>query len=484
MTIPEIFPQQPESLWKNFYHITQLPRPSKFEDKIRDHILKFASDLKLEVKVDEVGNVVVYKPASADRLGSEPIIIQNHMDMVTDAAPEKVINFHTDPITVIKDGAWLKADRTTLGADNGIGCAAAMALMEATHISHPPLEILFTVDEETGLKGAWGVEPALFKSRRLLNLDTEEWGSFYIGCAGGIDYELSGELVQTEATFKEQKTLKLVVSGFLGGHSGVDIHEQRGNAIKFLTEVLWEMKDSLMLHELRAGKAHNIIPRDAWAIISLEAKDQSSLDEAMNKVRARWMSFQPKNDQNFKVELQGEERFSAGLASLALSRVLSLLSAFPHGAHKYDLASQRELVALSNNLAKCLFVRGQFYIQTSLRFFDRAECVPLEHQIQSLGALMGLKVHKDGEYPSWKPVRENKLLDQMSAVYESIYHKKPKITAIHAGLECGILRDKIGPIDAVSFGPTITGAHSPDERVEVESVAKFWDLLKHVLAKI
>lgn len=484
MAIPEIFPQQPQSLWKNFYHITQLPRPSKFEDKMREHILSFAQNLGLTTNVDEVGNVVVYKPASKDKLGSQPIIIQNHMDMVTDAAPEKVINFHTDPITVIKDGSWLKADRTTLGADNGIGCAAAMALMEATDISHPPLEFLFTVDEETGLKGAWGVDPSLFKSRRLLNLDTEEWGSFYIGCAGGIDYELKGDLSQSKASFKQQKTLKLVVSGFLGGHSGVDIHEQRGNAIKFLTEILWELKEALMLHELRAGKAHNIIPRDAWAIVSLEETQLSSLQTAITKVTQRWMSFQPKNDQNFKADLVSHDLMETGLADQSLAQVLGLLSAFPHGAHKYDLASQRELVALSNNLAKCLFVRGQFYIQTSLRFFDRAECVALEHQIQSLAALMGLKAHKEGEYPSWKPVRENQLLDQMSAVYESLYQKKPKITAIHAGLECGILRDKIGPIDAVSFGPTITGAHSPDERVEVESVAKFWDLLKHVLAKI
>lgn len=484
MTIPEIFPQQPQNLWKNFYHITQLPRPSKFEDKMREHILAFAQNLGLETKVDEVGNVVVYKPASKDKLGSQPIIIQNHMDMVTDAAPEKIINFHTDPITVIKDGNWLKADRTTLGADNGIGCAAAMALMEATDISHPPLEILFTVDEETGLKGAWGVEPSLFKSRRLLNLDTEEWGSFYIGCAGGIDMELTGELSQSEAKFKKQKTFKLVVSGFLGGHSGVDIHEQRGNAIKFLTEILWESKDSLMLHELRAGKAHNIIPRDAWAIVSIEESKLNTLELALKQVSQRWMSFQPKNDQSFKAELQVSDPVGTGLADQALAQVLALLSAFPHGAHKYDLASNRELVALSNNLAKCLFVRGQFYIQTSLRFFDRAECVPLEQQIQSLAALAGLKAHKDGEYPSWKPVRENKLLDQMSAAYEGLYNKKPKITAIHAGLECGILRDKIGPIDAVSFGPTITGAHSPDERVEVESVTKFWELLKHVLATI
>lgn len=484
MTIPEIFPHNPENLWKNFYHITQLPRPSKHEDKIREHILSFAQKLGLESKVDSVGNVVVYKPASADKMGSAPVIIQNHMDMVTDAAPEKIINFHTDPIAVIKDGQWLKADRTTLGADNGIGCAAAMALLEATDLSHPPLEVLFTVDEETGLKGAWGVDPRLFKSKRMLNLDTEEWGSFYIGCAGGIDYELTGELPQTKAQFKNQKTIKLIVSGFLGGHSGVDIHEQRGNAIKFLTEILWEMKDSLMLHELRAGKAHNIIPRDAWALMSLEESELKALEAAKLKVSERWKSFQPKNDQQFMVEMKVEEEAETGLEGEALSRVLFLLSAFPHGAHKYDLASNRELVALSNNLAKCLFVRGQFYIQTSLRFFDRAECVALEQQIQSLGSLLGLKVHKDGGYPSWKPVRENKLLDQMSAVYEKMHNKKPKITAIHAGLECGILRDKIGPIDAVSFGPTITGAHSPDERVEVESVEKFWDLLKNVLATI
>lgn len=485
MSYPSHFPEEPRLLWNHFFEITQRPRPSKSEDKVREYILEKAKELGLKSNTDSVGNVIVYKNATAGKENEIPVIIQNHMDMVTDAIPEKAINFLTDPITTLREGSWIKADGTTLGADNGIGCAAALALMESRDLIHPPLEILFTIDEETGLKGAWGVEPEFFQGKRMLNLDTEEWGSFYIGCAGGIDYELQGEFPLTQNSFKNAVTKKIAVSGFLGGHSGVDIHEQRGNAIKFLSELLSEMNSSeISVSEIRAGKAHNIIPRDAFAIVTCESSSLGLIDQAVSSVSSRWKSFQPVNDQNFKVDILAADEVSEGLSGEKLGSVLALLNAFPHGAHKYDLASNKELVSLSNNLAKCLFVRGQFYIQTSLRFFDRAECVALEKQVQALGQFVNLKVTKDGEYPSWKPVRENKLLEQMMSVYEGIYHKKPHVTAIHAGLECGILRDKIGPIDAVSFGPTITGAHSPDEKVEIESVSKFWNLLTAVLAKI
>lgn len=478
MQTPSHFPSEPKLVWSYFHAINQIPRPSKKEDKMREFILKEAGRLGHRTHVDEVGNVIVYVPATSGYEKHETVIIQNHMDMVTDATPDRKIDFNKDPIITVKEGDWIKADRTTLGADNGIGCAAALALMEDKTISHPALELLFTIDEETGLKGAWGVDAAHLKGKKMLNLDTEEWGSLYIGCAGGIDYEFKTAAKMVPA--KLPKTVKLTIGGFLGGHSGVDIHEQRGNAIKFLMDCLNSLPaDSFELVEWRGGKAHNIIPRDAFAIITV--KDTGVVEKATAEVSKRWMSFMPESDRKFTTAIETVDAATEVVSAEDTRRFLSFLLAFPHGAHGYDLASNKELVALSNNLAISLLVRGQFYLQSSLRFFDRGECVGLENQVVALARGFNIEFTKNGEYPSWKPVRENQLLDLVGKKYQELFEKKAKVTAIHAGLECGILRDKIGPIDAVSFGPTIMGAHSPQERLHIPTVETFWKLLKEVL---
>lgn len=480
MTTPDHFPAEPKQVWSYFHAINQIPRPSRHEEKFREYILNEAARLNLKTRTDEVGNVVVYVPATQGYEDHETVIIQNHMDMVTDATPDRKINFNTDPIITFRDGDWIKADRTTLGADNGIGCAAAMALMNATDIPHPPLELLFTMDEETGLKGAWGVNAEFLKGKKMINLDTEEWGSLYIGCAGGIDYEFKKSVEMVPSKIKT-KGAKLIVGGFLGGHSGVDIHEQRGNAVKFLMDWLNTLPaGSFELNEWRGGKAHNIIPRDSFALVNLQ--DIEVAKRALDDVLERWKSFMPESDQGFfgKIELE-EASFQEVVSENQRKQIMGFMLAFPHGAHAYDLASNKELVSLSNNLAITLLVRGQFYTQSSLRFFDRGECVGLENQVTALAEGFGMEVSKNGEYPSWKPVRENGLLDLVATKYHELFQKKAKVTAIHAGLECGILRDKIGPIDAVSFGPTIMGAHSPQERLLVPTVEHFWNLLKAVL---
>ena len=483
MQTPSHFPTEPQALWGYFHSINQIPRPSRQEDKFREFILKEASGLGLKTHTDEVGNVIVYVPASVGYENHETVIIQNHMDMVTDATPDRQINFSQDPIVTFRDGDWIKADRTTLGADNGIGCAAALALMNDSTISHPALELLFTIDEETGLKGAWGVDANFLKGKKMLNLDTEEWGSLYIGCAGGIDYEFNKKVSMVPSKLKAS-SYKLVVGGFLGGHSGVDIHEQRGNAIKFLMDWLGSIAtDSVEVSEWRGGKAHNIIPRDAFALVKLT--DATAAQKLADELVTRWKSFMPENDRGFFAKIEKlDQEIAEVVDPSGLRLVLSFLRAFPHGAHAYDLASNKELVSLSNNLAISLLVRGQFYLQSSLRFFDRGECYGLENQVQALAHGFNIEFSKNGEYPSWKPVRENKLLDLVADKYQTLFSKKAKVTAIHAGLECGILRDKIGPIDAVSFGPTIMGAHSPDERVHVPSVETFWVLLKEVLKSL
>ena len=483
MNIPTHFPAEPQLLWNYFHAINQIPRPSRKEDKFREYILQEAAQLKLKAHTDEVGNVIVYVPATKGYEDHETVIIQNHMDMVTDATPDRHINFNTDPIITLREGDWIKADRTTLGADNGIGCAAALSLMNDSSLAHPPLELLFTIDEETGLKGAWGVDASYLKGKKMINLDTEEWGSLYIGCAGGIDYEFKKTVKMVSSKIKNVGA-KLIVGGFLGGHSGVDIHEQRGNALKFLMDWINSLpQDSFELNEWRGGKAHNIIPRDAYALVNL--KDLKIAEEALQKVNDRWKTFMPENDRQFfgKIE-KSDSYFSDVVEPNELTNMVSFLMAFPHGAHAYDLASNKDLVALSNNLAISLLVRGEFYLETSLRFFDRGECVGLENQVISLGRGFGMENVKNGEYPSWKPIRENKLLDLVVDKYQELFQKKAKVTAIHAGLECGILRDKIGPIDAVSFGPTIMGAHSPQERLHIPTVLPFWELLKAVLKSL
>lgn len=484
MQKPENYPQTPKSLWNVFYDFTQTPRPSKHEEKIRDYLVNLAAENSLEYKVDQAGNVIIYVPGKNGREHDDPVIIQNHIDMVTDALPNKKINFKQDPLTILVDGDWVTAEGTTLGADNGIGCAAGLACIFEKEMKHPPLELLFTVDEETGLNGALGLESEFLKGRKMINLDTEEWGSLYIGCAGGIDYDFERDYALVDSSFEHR--YKLTISKLVGGHSGVDIHEQRGNAIKLLSQYLFNLSQEteFEIEEIRAGKAHNIIPRDAFVTIKTNARDNDLAELATNML-TQWKSFLPKIDHNMELDIDVLEATNTKVVSASESKkLLNFFTLFPNGAHSYDLASNREIVSMSNNFARLLVVNGKFYVQSSLRFFDREEIRIIENEMIALANLIDAKVSRNSEYPSWKPVRENPVLTVVQETYKEIFGKNANVTAIHAGLECGILRDKIGPIDVVSFGPTITGAHSPDERVQISTVEKFWDLFKAVLERI
>ncbi len=483
---PQNYPQSPKNLWEIFFQLTQIPRPSKHETKAIEYLKKLANDFNLNYVVDQANNVILYVPGKNGRENDPPVIIQNHIDMVTDATKGHEIDFLNDPLSLEVDGEWLKAVGTTLGADNGIGCAAALAVLFEQKMKHPPLELLFTVDEETGLNGALGLESKYLTGKKMLNLDTEEWGSLYIGCAGGIDYELTREYGLVEAT-EGFLTYRLDVKGFLGGHSGVDIHQQRGNALKFLAELLASMQEALDFEiiEIRGGRAHNIIPREAFVNLKLRQSDENKVINLSNELKQKWLSYLPQTDKSLEIDLTQLDPTpnEKVLKKEDQARLISYLILFPHGAHAYDL-NDNSLVSMSNNFAKFLCIRGQVYTQSSLRFFDRNEVERLEQKVRSLGEVFEMKVKKHSEYPSWKPVRENSVLDLVKDVYKKIYNNEPEVTAIHAGLECGILRDKIGEIDVVSFGPTITGAHSPDERVYIPSVEKFWDLFKRVLEEI
>jgi dipeptidase D len=482
---PSNYPQNPKDLWNIFYDFTQTPRPSKFEDKIRNYLVNLAKKENLKHVVDKVGNVIIYVPGTQGKENESAVIIQNHIDMVTDALPGKKINFKEDALELQVEGDWLKAVGTTLGSDNGIGCAAALATIYDKSFAHPPLELLFTVDEETGLNGALGLESHYLSGRKMLNLDTEEWGSLYIGCAGGIDYDFNREFSLINSDFDSR--VKITISDLIGGHSGVDIHEQRGNANKLLVHFLAFLGDQMTfaIEEFRGGKAHNIIPRDAFVILHLNKNDHPKLQELIKELLPQWRGFLPKNDQKVQLQFEILERGNQLVLSQKDQKsLLNFLVLFPHGAHTYDLASSRQIVSMSNNLARVLLVEGRLYCQSSLRFFDRQEIKMLENQMVALAALIEAQVSRNSEYPSWKPIRESQILSLVQETYQDLFAKTAKVTAIHAGLECGILRDKIGPIDVVSFGPTITGAHSPDERVQISTVENFWRLFKAVLERI
>ena len=473
------FPESPQKIWEHFYNFTQIPRPSGKEEKVREYIISVAQKNGLKSQVDSVGNVIIYVPGRGKNKDGQTVIVQNHMDMVTDKTPDHQHNFDSDPLQVYIENGWVKAKNTTLGSDNGIGCAAALALIEEQGIDHPPLELLFTVDEETGLHGALGLEPQYLTGRKLVNLDTEEWGAAYVGCAGGIDFEFDGHFEQDQ-NLQANYTLK--IGGLKGGHSGIDIHRGRGNAIKLLTQILLNGKGfGLVISSFNGGKAHNIIPRDASANFYLPENMKGDFERYLKKQEQEWREYLNKEDQSFHIEFEKNEA-NFCLTTVANNHFLNFLSLFPHGAQTYNWASHEPLVNYSNNMAIVRMQEGKLFVKASLRYFDRGEVRVLEQQMWSLGESFGIQVKSGGEYPSWKPDFADPMIDLAKGVYRENFGQELKIKAIHAGLECGILKDKIGSdLQAISFGPTIVGAHSPTESLEVESTNKFWKLLVHFM---
>lgn len=478
-TYPANYPETPKYLWQQFYQLTQIPRPSGKEEKVRQYILSIAEKNRLKTQVDTAGNVIIYVPGKGVNKKSDTVIIQNHMDMVTDKTAAHSHDFDSDPLQISVSDGWISACNTTLGADNGIGCAAALALLEEQNLDHPPLELLFTVDEETGLNGALGLEAHFLCGKKLINLDTEEWGSAYIGCAGGMEYNLNRNY-ELDSTVLSNCTVK--IGSLKGGHSGIDIHRGRANAAKMLGQVLQIAQQfSIRISGFHAGKAHNIIPRDAEVSFYLPTTLKADFEAALNAQQSQWQDFLNTEDQNYSLELISAEP-SPCLTQSDSDAFINMLSLFPHGAKNYYWQASEPLVSTSNNLAVIRLHEGKLFMQTSLRFFDRNEVRELEQTISALGKTFGLSVDTGGEYPSWKPDMNNPLIHKLKTVYQQKFNETLQIKAIHAGLECGILTDKIGAdLLAISFGPTIKGAHSPSESLDIESTRKFWQLLINFL---
>ncbi|BCW94056.1 MAG: aminoacyl-histidine dipeptidase [Thermoanaerobaculum sp.] len=473
---------QPSLVWQHFEEILKVPRPSKHEERIREHVKRWAQSKGFAVREDAAGNLVVKVPATPGHESAPTVVLQGHLDMVAEKNSDVTFDFFKDAIQPRIVGDYVYATGTTLGADNGIGVAAAMAIAEDPEAVHGPLELLFTVDEETGLTGAAKLDPSLVTGKTLLNLDTEEDGAFYIGCAGGADAH-SVFTVQWEPVPAGHVALAVRVRGLKGGHSGVDIHENRGNALKFLARVVAAARKAsaeLRIAAVSGGSKHNAIPREADAVITLPAADAAKARQAMEEAAAVLKEEYGEIDPGQRVEL-GEAATSQVFSAGDSNRILDALLACPHGV----LAMSRAvpgLVETSNNLAVVTTEGSQVKVVTSSRSSVMPSLRATLQQVEAVFKLAGAEVEVHDGYPGWKPNPNSPVLQLAKEVFQREFGREPEVKAIHAGLECGLIGEKFPGMDMLSLGPQIESPHSPDERVKIPTVANFYRLLKAILA--
>jgi dipeptidase D len=476
---------QPRSVWSLFSKIASIPRPSKHEDRMAAWIRSLAEEHGFSVKGDAAGNLVVRVPATPGHEDSPVVILQSHLDMVCEKNGDVTHDFLNDPIRPRLDGGWVRASGTTLGADNGIGVAAALASAVDSDVVHGPLELLFTVEEETGLNGAAGVDARMLDGRMLINLDSEEDGVLFVGCAGGADNLIDFDAHYTSPT-PASRAYHVRVLGLRGGHSGIDIHENRGNAIKVLTRLLAQALDAgipLELFRLSGGSMRNAIPREAEAVIFLEAGAVGRF-EALIPPLVRELRHELRGtDEGLELRADPCQHDGQVLERADRNRLLQLLQALPHG----PLALSPEipgLVETSSCLAVVDSLEDKIRIVASSRSSVPSALRDVQASVRAIAALAGADVQMKDGYPGWVPDLDSPLLDRVRAVVGSVWGAAPRVTAVHAGLECGILGQKISDLAMLSFGPQIEGAHSPDERVQVASVERFWNGLTAVLADL
>jgi len=480
----EILSLEPKRLWKHFHSLTLIPRPSKKEERIREFIYKFGMDLRLETILDEVGNVIIRKPATPGMENRKGVILQGHLDMVPQKNSDKVHDFEHDPIETIIDGEWVRANGTTLGADNGMGVAAAMAVLESTDLQHGPIEALFTADEETGMTGANGLKPGLLKGDILLNMDSEDEGELYIGCAGGTNGSITFSYNEVPLT-GDHTGYRISVTGLKGGHSGVDIHLGRGNANKIMNRILYHgfIKHGLQVAVIEGGSLRNAIPRESFALVAVPSGNAGAflacLAKISDKIRRELSAVEP----DLKIEAVPETRPEKVIESGVLLRCMNAIYACPNGVVR--MSNEMEgLVETSNNLAIVKAEKGSIGIMNLLRSSVDSAKDDLQQTIQCLFDLAGAASVFDGSYPGWKPNPASPILKTMQEIYHGKFGKIPEIKAIHAGLECGILGGAYPGWDMISFGPTIRYPHSPDEKVNIATAQKFWDFLVETLKHI
>ncbi len=475
---------RPANLWKIFHDLTQIPRPSKKEEKAVEFAKNFGLKLGLKTIVDKSGNVIIKKSATPGMENRKGIVLQAHLDMVPQKNNDKVHNFETDPIETLIDGDWVKANGTTLGADNGIGVAAALAVIEANDIQHGPLELLLTIDEETGMTGAFGLETGMLDGDILLNLDSEDEGELYIGCAGGMN--TSGYMKYKEIPVPDgMKAYKLSVTGLKGGHSGLDINLGRGNANKIMNRFLWFAVNNLDIHisTLEGGSLRNAIPRESFSLIVVPIQKVSEFENAVLKYSGMFKNEFIISDPGLLFKADPAELPSKMMNKEDQIKFVRIVYGIPNGVMRMS-AEIEDVVETSINMSVVKANNGEAEILCLLRSAVDSAKYSVANMTQSVMELGGMKVTHDSNYPGWKPNPDSPVLTVMKQVYESKYGKAPEIKVVHAGLECGIIGDVYPNLDMVSFGPTIIHPHSPDEKVHIDSVGKFWDYLLDILKSV
>ena len=462
---------KPTAIWQNFYKLTQVPRPSNHEEQARKFMLEWAKENNIEAEIDEVGNIIMRKPATPGMENRKGVILQGHLDMVPQKNEDTDHDFEKDPIQAYVDGEWVRAKGTTLGADNGMGVAAGMAMLTAT--------------EETGMDGANGLKPGLLKGDILLNLDSETEGELYVGCAGGLDSTIEFNY-QEEAVPADVKAFRIGIKGLKGGHSGMDINLGRGNSNKLLFRFLktYAQELGIRVSTISGGSLRNAIPRESFAVIVLPAANETKLQAAIKEAEGIYKAELNAKEPTLQVIAEATEIPAFVIDTCTQFRLTNAVLACPNGTVRM-IDSMPDTVETSNNLAIVQSKDGKIVINTLLRSSVETAKDALAQAIQAVFELAKAdKILFNGAYPGWKPNPDSAILKEMQEIYEQLYGKKPAIMAVHAGLECGILGSKYPNWDMISFGPTLCSPHSPDERVNIASVEKFWEYLKATLKNI
>ncbi len=474
---------EPKVVWKHFEALTKIPRASGNEAAARQYVLDFAKKLGLETQQDETGNVVVRKPARRGRENATPALLQGHLDMVCEKNEETAFDFSKDAIRVTRDGDWLKADGTTLGSDNGIGVAASLAVMESTDIAHGPLEFVYTIDEETGLTGATKFGKGMLKSSFFLNLDNEEKGTLCIGCSGGVNTTARRKITRHPAP--SGSAFRVKVTGLKGGHSGVDIHQGRGNALRILGNAIQRVFEKIPIDiaDVKGGSARNVIPRECSAIVVVDPTKESGLRSVLAEVAAETKADLGAFDPGVQITIDPADRPAQVLDTTDAKRIVDLLASIPHGV----LAMSPDIPGLtqtSTNLATVAIKGDEVEFGTSQRSAIEGSKQTARRMVETAFHLAGFDAEHDDGYPGWKPEPESDIVRTCKSVYAQAFGHEPRLIAMHAGLECGVIGEKYPGMQMISFGPQIESPHSPNERVEIPSVAEFWKFLKGVLERL
>ncbi|MDA9817370.1 aminoacyl-histidine dipeptidase [bacterium] len=465
--------QEPKALWNHFADLNAVPRPSKKEERVIEFMMNFGRELNLETIKDEIGNVVIKKPASQGMENRKKVILQSHLDMVHQKNGDTIFDFDKEGIKMRVQGDWIDAEGTTLGADNGIGVATIMATLSSNDIEHPPIEALFTIDEETGMTGAKEMDGSLFQGEILLNLDTEDDDELSIGCAGGIDTNTTYNYEKVEMP-KNATSFRIEIKGLLGGHSGMDIDSGRGNANKWMARILWNLaqKNTIYINDFDGGGLRNAIPREATASFST-ADELSQIQNEFNIQKQVLVSEYKSIEGNISIEISKIANEGNVVSEVDSKKILNTLCSLHNGVYRMS-PDIKGLVETSSSLARVLISEGVFITQSLQRSSVESTKDEIAMTIKSAFENMGCAVVQSGDYPGWEPNPNSDILTIMEDLYKKLFNENPQVKACHAGLECGILGTHLPDVDMISFGPNIRAAHSPDEKVQISSVQKFW----------